>query len=105
MKQAAKLATTLALGCAAFTASALEVTQDEVNAFIAADENQNMSLDRSEFPTFVRHMAKVGQPTARKIVMFKAFGYAFGIADRNGDRKVTPEELRAGDDKYRAEND
>ncbi|MGH1579101.1 hypothetical protein [Planktotalea sp.] len=83
--------------------AALEVTQDEVNAFLAADKDQNMSLDREEFPIFVRHMARVGQPTARTIVTFKAFGYAFKRADINGDRKVTPQELRTSDDQYRAE--
>lgn len=84
--------------------TALEVTQDEVNAFIAADKNKNMSLDREEFPVFVRHMAQVGQPTARTIIAFKAFGYAFKRADQNRDGKVTPHELRASDDQYRAEN-
>ena len=102
-----KTQATLVIGfCASIAqqSAALEVTQDEVTAFIAADKNKNMSLDRSEFPIFVRHMAKVGQPTARKIVTFRAFGYAFRRADQNGDNKVTPEELRSFDDQYRAEN-
>lgn len=85
--------------------AALEVTQDEVNAFVAADKDQSMSLDRGEFPIFVRHMARAGQPTARTIVMFRAFGYAFKRADQNGDGQATPEELRSSDDQYRAETD
>lgn len=97
----------LAIGLAVFVTqpvTAFEATGAEVTAFLAADADKNLSLSRAEFPTFVRHMARAGQSTARTIVTFKAFSYAFKIADLNGDRKITPQELRSADNTYRAEN-
>jgi len=86
----------------AVDAQAFEATQAEVAAFAAADANRDVLLDRAAFKVFVRHMAEAGQPTARQIRFFAAYGFAFSIADRNGDGRVTPEEMRSADNSHRA---
>ncbi len=85
-------------------ALAFEASTDEVDAFVQADQNRDGLLTRGEFKVFVRAMAAAGQPTARNIRLFGAYGYAFGIVDQNGDGFASPEEMRAADDDYQAGN-
>ncbi len=80
----------------------LNPTPHETQAFLAADRNRDALLEFSEFKTFVRLMAKTGQPTARQIRFFSAYRYAFGVADRNDDQVVSPAELRQADDAHQA---
>ena len=80
----------------------LNPTTDEVNAFVLADQNQDGLLNRDEFRIFVRAMAETGQPTARQIRMFRAYGLAFRITDKDDDGILTPAELRNADDDHRA---
>lgn len=86
------------------TAENLNPTKSEVDAFVKADRNEDRVLSRAEFKVFVRGMAAAGQPTAKKIRFFGAYGYAFSIVDKNKDAIVTPQELRAADDDFRAKN-
>mgnify|MGYP001554768049 CR=1 FL=1 len=74
----------------------------EVSAFSRADTDRNGVLNRTEFRTFVRGMADSGQPTARQIRTFGAYGYAFRITDANGDGVLTPTELRSADTAHRS---
>ena len=78
--------------------ASLNPTKTEIDAYLIADSNKDGALNRKEFETFVRLMAKSGQPTARRIWMFGAYRFAFGIADTNDDDIVTPQELRTADD-------
>ncbi|PUB18613.1 EF-hand domain-containing protein [Yoonia sediminilitoris] len=82
----------------------IAATSVEVDAWVAADGNTDARLDRTEFEVFVRAMAETGQTTARQIRMFGAFGFAFGIADKDNDGFVSPGELRAADDNHRDRN-
>ncbi|MCL6282244.1 hypothetical protein M3P21_01770 [Ruegeria sp. 2012CJ41-6] len=78
----------------------LDPTPAEIDAFLAADANKDALLQLSEFKTFVRLMADAGQPTARQVRMFAAYRFAFRITDKNRDRVVSPDELRAADDAH-----
>ena len=84
--------------------NAFEATEVETRSFLAADVNKDLVLNRKEFRTFVQLMADAGQSTSKTIRAFGAYGYAFGIADRDKDGVVSPHELRAADDEYRASN-
>lgn len=75
---------------------------DEVSAFITADTDKDGNLTRTEFKVFVREMARVGQPTARQIRTFGAYGFAFRITDGNRDGVLSPEEMRNADTDHRA---
>lgn len=83
---------------------AFEATSDEVNAFLGADLNKDLVLDRSEFKTFILLMAQAGQSTSKTVRAFNAYGYAFKITDKNRDGVITPQELRSADDEFRASN-
>ena len=91
-----------AVQMASAQSSGLNPTSDEIDAFLQSDANQDGVLTKREFKTFVRAMARTGQPTARQIRFFGAYGIAFAIADLNDDGIVTPEELRAADDDHQA---
>jgi len=92
----------LCLLCGSFGASAQSYSSSEISAFGRADRNRDGVLSRAEFPTFVRAMAATGQPTARQIRTFGAYGYAFRITDANGDGRLTPQELRSADSAHRS---
>ena len=81
----------------------LNPTGAEIDAWVQADANADGTLSKSEFIVFVKAMAETGQATARRIRFFRAYGYAFSVADKNRDGILTPEEMRAADDNYRAE--
>ena len=83
-------------------ARAEPATPAEVAAFTGADANRDGVLDRAEFRSFVRAMAQAGQPTARQIVAFGAYGFAFARVDRNRDGRATPDEMRRADSAHRA---
>ena len=102
------LVAVVATGLVAFSngpghAQNLNPTSAEVDAWVRADSNTDGKLDRSEFIVFVKAMAETGQATARRIRFFRAYGYAFSVADKNRDGILTPEEMRSADDDYRAE--
>lgn len=78
-------------------ALAFEATRIEVDAFVEADADQSGTISRAEFRTFVYALAKAGQPNARRVVTFGAFGLAFRLADKNKDGQLTPQELRDAD--------
>ncbi|MGX9356538.1 EF-hand domain-containing protein [Roseobacteraceae bacterium S113] len=84
-------------------AQTFTATDTEVDAFVVADANRDGRLDRSEFKVFVRGMARAGQSTARTIRTFGAYGFAFGIVDKDKDGFASPEEMRAADNDFRAE--
>ena len=67
-----------------------EPSQQEVDAYIAADKNKDGHLSRPEFRQFVKLMAKAGNPKAKQIRFWRAYRYAFGIADRNRDGLIAP---------------
>lgn len=89
-------------GIAAAQSPGLNPTAGEIDAFVAADANKDAVLQFAEFKTFIRLMAKAGQPTARQVRTFGVYRYAFGIADKDGNGVVSPDELRAADDAHRA---
>jgi Ca2+-binding EF-hand superfamily protein len=74
-----------------------EPSQLEVDAYIAADKNKDGHLSMAEFRRFVGLMAKQGNSKARQIRFFRAYRYAFGIADRNRDGRIAPAELIKAD--------
>lgn len=78
-------------------ALAFETTKAEVDAFTQADTDQSGTISRAEFRSFVHALAKAGQPNARRIVTFGAFGLAFRLTDANKDGQLTPQELRDAD--------
>ncbi len=82
---------------AAPTALLAEPSQQEVDAYIAADRNKDKHLSKTEFRQFVKLMAKAGNRKARQIRFWRAYGYAFGIADRNKDGVIAPAELIKAD--------
>lgn len=82
-------------------AQPIPASEAEVRAFVDADGNTDGVLTPTEFRVFVQAMARSGQPTARQIRFFGAYGYAFGVVDTNRDGVATPEELRRGDDTHR----
>lgn len=82
---------------AAPTGLRAEPSQQEVDAYIAADRNKDNHLSKTEFRQFVKLMAKAGNPKARQIRFWRAYGYAFGIADRNKDGVIAPAELIKAD--------
>ncbi len=65
-------------------------------AFIKADKNSDNALTRSEFETFIRQMAKLGNTNAARAVQFGFVGFriAFSDADKNGNGLVTAAELQ-----------
>ena len=81
---------------------AFQATPAEVDAFVQADADKDGVLTRAEFRVFVRAMAKAGQPTARQIRIFGAYGIAFGITDADRNGVVTPAEMRAADTTHRS---
>lgn len=108
MIRAVRLSTKLLCGALLLTTDAIAQTSDlnptrsETDAFLAADEDQDTVLQFAEFKTFIRLMARTGQPTARQVKTFGAYRFAFRIADKNRDGVVSPLELRAADDTHRA---
>ena len=74
-----------------------EPSQQEVDAYIAADKNKDGHLSKPEFRQFIRLMAKAGNAKARQVRFWRAYGYAFGIADRNRDGLIAPAELIRAD--------
>lgn len=80
----------------------LNPTQSEIDAWAKADGNADGRLDKSEFIVFVKAMAEAGQKTAQRVRFLRAYGYAFSVADSNQDGILTPEEMRAADNRQRA---
>jgi hypothetical protein len=74
-----------------------EPSETEERNYVAADQDRDDHLNRAEFEQFVRLMAKAGKSKARQIRFFGAYGYAFGIADANGDGFIAPDELIEAD--------
>jgi len=89
----------IALGAflSGIAAAGAKPSQAEIDAYKAADENRDGHLSRAEFRQFVRLMAKQGNSKARQIRFFRAYGFAFGIADRNRDGRIAPAELIKAD--------
>lgn len=85
------------------SAQVFSATDQEVDAFVAADKNRDGVLTLREFRIFVQAMARSGQPTAKTIRTFGAYGFAFNIVDVNKDGLASPEELRSADDDYRGD--
>lgn len=87
----------LSLALAISPASAFAVSnKDAAKAFNSADRNSDNALNRAEFESFLRRMAKLGNPNAARAVQFGFVGFriAFADADANGDGKVTSRELQ-----------
>ena len=98
-------ATALAVFVVASSAtSGFEATQVEIDAFLGADTNEDLVLDRNEFKTFVLAMAKSGHKSSKTVRAFGAYTYAFDVTDANRDGVVTPQELRTADDDFQASN-
>ena len=76
-------------------------TQSEIDAWVKSDANADGRLNKSEFIVFVKAMAEAGQKTAQRVRFFRAYGYAFSVADKNQDGILTPEEMRAAEAQQR----
>ncbi|MGV6873081.1 EF-hand domain-containing protein [Pseudochelatococcus sp. B33] len=76
---------------AALAATVCAQAQD--GAFAAADKNGNGTLDKTEFRTFIDQLAEAGRPNAVKIKSSGRYDFAFGRIDKNGDGRITPDEL------------
>ena len=74
-------------------------TAAEVADFLASDANKNKQLEGDEFKTFVKRRAIAGNTSSKWVVRFGAWGRALRTVDINGDKIVTPTELRAFDAK------
>ena len=81
-----------------------EVPQARVTGWIQADADQDGYLSLPEFRVFVRLMADAGEPTARLIRTFGAYGIAFAEVDVNRDGLASPVEVHAADADYQANN-
>ena len=79
---------------------AIKANASETKAFLKADKNKDLQLNAAEFRVFVHAMAENGQATAKKIRFFRAFAYAFSVADKNKDGLITPREMRSADNNY-----
>ena len=97
------LAVALVSGDISVQAQTVSATDAEINAFVAADRDQDGHLDLSEFRSFVHAMAALGQPTARTIKSFAAYRYAFALVDKNRDGRASPQELRKADTKFQTQ--
>lgn len=86
----AALAPTLALGASLSFAVPAIAQQAE---FKAADQNGDGALDKTEFKTFIDQLAVEGKPNAVKIKSSGRYDMAFGRLDKNGDGRITPDEL------------
>ncbi len=82
---------------AGIPSAAAKPSQAEIDAYKAADKNKDGHLSMEEFRHFVLLMARQGNSKARQIRFFRAYGYAFGIADRNRDGLIAPAELIRAD--------
>ncbi|MGI6244510.1 MAG: hypothetical protein ACOYJQ_01905 [Pseudochelatococcus sp.] len=76
---------------AVFTGALSVNAQNE--AFAAADKNADGALDQAEFRAFIDQQAADGKPNAVKIKSSGRYGTAFGRIDKNGDGRITPDEL------------
>ena len=74
-------------------------TAAEVADFVASDANKDRVLAGNEFKEFIKRRAKAGNASSKFVVTFGAWGRALRTVDTNGDRIVTPAELRAFDAK------
>jgi len=79
------------------SASWSDPTETEEKNYLAADKDNDEHLNRAEFEQFVRLMADAGNSKAKRIRFFRAYGFAFGIADANGDGLIAPDELIEAD--------
>ena len=82
-----------------------KATKVQINAWVAADTDGDRFLTLAEFPRFIDAMAAAGQSTAWTVRLFGAYRTAFSVADKNGDGRVTPDELRKADTRYRRSKD
>lgn len=82
----------------------LNPTQGEIDAFLKADRDGDQHLTRAEFEVFIEAMAAQGQPTAKQIRFFGAYGFAFKVVDADKNGRLSPAELRDADDTHRATN-
>jgi hypothetical protein len=80
-------------------AASAKDTAAEVADFLASDLNKNKVLEGDEFKTFVKRRAIAGNTSSKWVVRFGAWGRALRTVDTNGDKIVTPAELRAFDAK------
>jgi hypothetical protein len=96
MRQTFKVLSIFALICGAASA---KDTAAEVADFLASDLNNNKVLEGDEFKTFIKRRAIAGNSSSKWVVRFGAWGRALRTVDTNGDKIVTPAELRAFDAK------
>lgn len=83
-------------------AQQVKATKSEINAFIKADKNEDRQINKSEFRVLVNLMAASGQPTAKRIKFFRAYSYAFSVADKDKNGILSPKELRSADNDYKS---
>ncbi|WOE74686.1 hypothetical protein [Alterisphingorhabdus coralli] len=84
----------LALAGPAMAQSASNKAKIAHKNFVAADASKDGALSTSEFKKFIDMSASAGLGQAPTIKRMGAYSYAYSRVDKNGDGKVTWNELR-----------
>ena len=100
-----ELGLTVALATTAIVsnaAAAKKLTrQQQVDAFLRADKNKDEVLSRAEFKSFMKDLARLGQPTAKRVKFWGVYGMAFNRVDANKNGLLEPRELERADGKFK----
>lgn len=67
----------------------------EKGAFLKADANRNLKIERGEFNQLIDALAAAGFPKATRVKSWGIYGMAFSRTDANADGVITPSELEA----------
>lgn len=101
-RKTTRMAATMAVAAAmtgAMTMGAVTpaLAASESAIYHSADANNNGTLSRREFRTFINLLAADGVPIAKRVRFWRVYGTAFRMTDKDGNGEVTPAELRASE--------